>query len=119
MDGPDGWFYYNDYNNYWRDLRKDEKTLCKKPYGSGGVMVWNAFSNLRQVCFIFCSLKMDQDEYIKALDENLLEYYIYHNKGTWRFLHDNSPINYGYGVKQSKLWISLLAYNDRNPIENL
>ena len=54
--GPDAWC------RYWCDLRDDQKTLCKRHTGGGGVMVWGVFSNLRQVCLTFCSIKMDQDE---------------------------------------------------------
>ena len=35
-----------------------------------------------QVGLTFCSLKMDQDEYIQALEEKRLDYYIEHNDGT-------------------------------------
>ena len=65
MDGPDGWC------RYWCDFRRDEKHLCRRQTGGGGVMVWVAFSNFGQVGLIFYSLKMDQDQYIQALEENL------------------------------------------------
>jgi len=77
MDSPDGWC------RYWRDFRKDEKHLCRRHTGGGGAMVWTAFLNFGQVGLTLCSLKMDQDEYIQALEENLLDYYIEHNDGTW------------------------------------
>ena len=82
MDGSDGWC------RYWRDFRNDEKHLCRRHAGSGGVMVWATFSNFGQVGLTFCSLKMDQDEYIQALDYYiglLLDYYIEHNDGTRKF----------------------------------
>jgi len=41
---------------------------------------------------------MGQNEYIKVLDENLLEYYIDHNDGTWKFLHDNALIHCSYSM---------------------
>ena len=63
MDGPDGWC------RYWRDFRKDEKHLCRRHTSGSGVMVWAAFSNFGQMRLTFCSLKMDQAEYIQALEE--------------------------------------------------
>ena len=51
MDGPDGWC------RYWLDFRKDEKHLCRRHTGGGGVMVWAAFSNFGQVGLTFCFLK--------------------------------------------------------------
>ena len=66
MDGPDGWCCY------WRDFRKNEKHLSRRHNGGGGVMVWAEFWNFGQMGLIFCSLKMDQNEYIQALEENLL-----------------------------------------------
>ena len=45
-------------------------------------MVWAAFLNFEQAGHTFCSLKLDQDEYIQVLEENLLDYYIEHNDGT-------------------------------------
>ena len=69
-------------------------------YSGGRVMVRDAFLNFGQVGVTFWSLKMDQDEYIQALEENLLDYYIEHNDGTWKFLHDNAPVHCGNRVKQ-------------------
>jgi len=81
MDGPDCWC------RYWCDFRKDEKHLCRRYTGGGGVMVWAAFSKFGQVGLILCSLKVNQSEYIQGLEKNLLNYYIEHNDGTWKFLH--------------------------------
>ena len=76
-------------------------------------MEWAAFSNFGQVGLTFCTLKMDQDEYIQSLEENLLDYYIEHNDGTWKFLHDNVPIR----VKQFLLenLIEIMNFHSYSP----
>ena len=65
-----------------------------------------------------------EGKYIRALEENLLDYYIEHNDGTWKYLHDNAHSHCGNQVKQflSKNLIeimdSTLYSPDLNPIEN-
>ena len=83
-------------------------------------MVWAAFSNFGQVELTFCSLIMEQDEYIQTLEENLLDYYIEHNDGTWKFLHDNLPIHFGNRVKQflSKNLIEIMDVPSYSPYLN-
>jgi len=94
-------------------------------YAEDTLMAVEYFRISVKVELTFCSLKMDQDEYIQALEANLLDYSIEHNDRTWKFHHDNAPIYCSNRVKQflSRNLIEIMYFYsyspDLNSIKNI
>lgn len=113
----------------WRKPGEEMKLECLRPtvkHGNGSVMVWGCFSSLGVGNLVFIDGIMHKEDYLKILEENLLESVQHLGLETdFKFQHDRDP---KHTAKIITHWLNQSGVNvlkwigqspDMNPIENL
>lgn len=119
LDGPDGLKYY------WRDLRKEPKSIFSRNFGGGSLMVWAAISFNARSEIVFLEGRQTSFDYSLTLENYLLPF-AWQNYGfNFIFMQDNASI---HTSNEMKNWfkeqnIALLDHPpnspDLNPMENV
>ena len=90
LDGPDG------IQHYWRDLRKEAKTILSRNFGGGNVMVWAAFGFHGKTQIIFLDGRQTSEDY-RLMLENCLLPFVWSTYGhDYIFQQDNAAIHVHY-----------------------
>jgi len=118
LDGPDGNRYY------WHDLRKEPSVFSKRHSGGGSIMIWSTISYTDQGPVVEVKGRMKGPDYVKMLDEHLVDLAAKIGHKHWVFQQDNAPC---HRANVTKEWfeannIRVLDWPpyspDLNPIEN-
>ncbi len=92
LDGPDGIRYY------WHDLRKEPKTLSKRRFGGGSLMIWEAFVNGTIFDLHIMNGTYDSVKYTDMLG-NCLDPFM---QPDWIFMQDGAGI---HRSKHTQKWL--------------
>ena len=122
FDNSDG----KTYVRCWVGEKFDKR--CTKmivKHGGGFLMCWGVFSSLSTGPLVLIKGTINQDRYIKILEEHLLPYIAKNNLTNFKFVQDNAPCHSAKSVKTWLQSINLLVIDwppqspDLNCIENL
>jgi hypothetical protein len=119
LDGPDGFRFY------WRDLRKEPKTIFSRNFGGGSVMVWAGFSANGKTAMAFISGRQNAEAYQLMLEDHLLPFGPLIGGQNWIFQQDNASIHaatstWNWMAEWQVKWLDWPSRSpDLNPIENL
>ena len=87
LDGPDGFHFH------WRDLRREPRSVLRRNFGGGSVMIWAAISYHGKSEIAFLSGRQTSRHYRSTLENFLIPFAEHYHEDGFIFMQDNAAIH--------------------------